>query len=179
MLVCEYGGLNESYAELYARTGERRWLHMAELLHDERVLGPLERREDQLTNIHANTQVPKLIGLARQHELTGSESAGTAARYFWQAVTAHHSYVIGGNSDREYFTGPDSLAAYVTEQTCEHCNTYNMLKLTRQLWSWAPDGALFDYYERAHLNHVMSALDPQTGGYTYMTPQMSGAPREF
>jgi len=179
VLVCEYGGLNESYAELYARTGERRWLRMAELLHDERVLGPLERREDRLADIHANTQVPKLIGLARLHELTGSESAGTAARYFWQAVTAHHSYVIGGNSDREYFTEPDTLAAYVTEQTCEHCNTYNMRKLTRQLWSWAPDGALFDYYERAHLNHVMSALDPQTGGYTYMTPQMSGAPREF
>jgi DUF1680 family protein len=179
VLACEYGGLNESYAELYARTGERRWLRMAELLHDERVLGPLERREDRLADIHANTQVPKLIGLARLHELTGSEPAGTAARFFWQTVTAHHSYVIGGNSDREYFTATDTLAAYVTEQTCEHCNTYNMLKLTRQLWSWAPDGALFDYYERAHLNHVMAALDPQTGGYTYMTPLMSGAAREF
>ncbi len=179
VLVCEYGGLNESYAELYARSGERRWLRMAELLRDERVIAPLERREDQLADLHANTQVPKMIGLARLHELTGSASAGVAAAYFWDTVTAHHSYVIGGNSDREYFSEPDTLAAYVTEQTCEHCNTYNMLKLTRQLWSWQPDGALFDFYERAHLNHVMAAQDPATGGFTYMTPLMSGAAREY
>ncbi|MGH8252988.1 MAG: beta-L-arabinofuranosidase domain-containing protein [Steroidobacteraceae bacterium] len=179
VLVCEYGGLNESYAELYARTGERRWLKMAELLRDERVIAPLERREDLLANLHANTQVPKMIGLARLHELTGSASAGTAAAYFWETVTRHHSYVIGGNSDREYFSAPDSLAASITEQTCEHCNTYNMLKLTRMLWSWQPDGALFDFYERAHLNHVMAAHDPVSGRFTYMTPLMSGAAREF
>jgi len=179
VLACEYGGLNESYAELHVRTGERRWLRMAERLRDERVIGPLERRDDQLADVHANTQVPKLLGLARLHEITGSETGATAARYFWQAVTTHHSYVIGGNSDRESFSAPDALAAHVSEQTCEHCNTYNMLKLTRRLWSWAPDGALFDYYERAHLNHVMAALDPQTGGFAYMMPLMSGAAREY
>ncbi|HVN99242.1 MAG TPA: glycoside hydrolase family 127 protein [Steroidobacteraceae bacterium] len=179
VLACEYGGLNESYAELYARTGERRWLRMAELLRDERVIGPLERREDRLAGLHANTQVPKLVGLARLHELTGSEPAGTAARCFWDAVTTHHSYVIGGNSDRESFSAPDTLADHVTEQTCEHCNTYNMLKLTRKLWSWAPDGALFDYYERAHLNHVLAAIDPRHGRYAYMMPLMSGTAREY
>lgn len=179
VLVCEYGGLNESYAELYARTGQQRWLKMAELLHDDRVLAPLEQRDDQLADLHANTQVPKLIGLARLHELTGSARAGTGASFFWEAVTRHHSYAIGGNSDREYFSAPDTLAEYITEQTCEHCNTYNMLKLTRMLWSWQPDGALFDFYERAHLNHVMSAHDPDTGRFTYMTPLMSGAAREY
>ena len=86
---------------------------------------------------------------------------------------------IGGNADREYFTAPDTIAQHITEQTCEHCNTYNMLKLTRHLYGWQPDGALFDYYERAHLNHVMSAQDPSTGGFTYMTPLMTGAPREY
>ena len=68
---------------------------------------------------------------------------------------------------------------HITEQTCEHCNTYNMLKLTRHLYGWQPDGALFDYYERAHLNHVMAAQNPATGGFTYMTPLMTGAPREY
>ena len=179
VLACEYGGLNESYAELYARTGERRWLKMAELLRDERVIAPLERREDQLANLHANTQVPKLVGLARLHELTGSATAGTAASFFWETVTRHHSYVIGGNSDREFFSAPDTLAESITEQTCEHCNTYNMLKLTRMLWSWQPDGALFDFYERAHLNHVMSAHDPDSGRFAYMMPLISGAAREY
>lgn len=179
VLNCEYGGLNESYAELYARTGDKRWLKMAELLYDNRVLDPLERREDKLANLHANTQVPKLIGLARIHELTGEEAKGAAAAFFWDRVTRHHSYAIGGNADREYFSEPDTIADHITEQTCEHCNTYNMLKLTRHLWSWQPDGALFDFYERAHLNHVMAAQDPYTGGFTYMTPLMTGTEREY
>lgn len=179
MLGCEYGGLNESYAELYARTGDVRWLKVSERLYDRRVLDPLVAQEDKLANFHANTQIPKIIGLARIHELTGKEAPGRAARFFWDRVTNHHSYVIGGNADREYFFEPDQIALHVTESTCEHCNTYNMLKLTRKLYSWQPDAALFDYYERAHLNHVMSAQNPATGGFTYMTPLMSGTARGY
>ncbi|WP_335306290.1 glycoside hydrolase family 127 protein [Sphingomonas adhaesiva] len=180
VLGCEYGGLSESYAEMYAQTKDRRWLKMAELIYDNRVLDPLARKEDKLANFHANTQVPKLIGLARIHEVTNGDPAkATAARFFWDTVTQHHSYVIGGNADREYFSAPDTIADHITEQTCEHCNTYNMLKLTRHLWSWQPDGALFDFYERAHLNHTMAAHDPRTGGFTYMTPLLSGAERGY
>jgi DUF1680 family protein len=94
-------------------------------------------------------------------------------------VTSHHSYVIGGNADREYFSTPDTIGTYITEQTCEHCNTYNMLRLTEHLFAWSPDGAWFDYYERAHLNHVMAAHNPHSGGFTYMTPLMAGAAREY
>lgn len=179
LLGCEYGGLNESYAELYAQTGDLRWLKVAERIYDKKVLDPLVAQEDKLANFHANTQVPKLIGLGRIHELTGKDEPGRAARFFWERVTKHHSYVIGGNADREYFFEPDTVALHLTESTCEHCNTYNMLKLTRQLYSWQPDGALFDYYERAHLNHVMSAQNPETGGFTYMTPMMSGTARGY
>lgn len=179
MLGCEYGGLNESFAELYARTRDARWMVVAKRLYDDRVLDPLKAGEDKLANFHANTQVPKLIGLARIHELTGDAGDAKAARFFWERVTQHHSYVIGGNADREYFAAPDSIAQHITEQTCEHCNTYNMLKLTSHLYSWQPDGALFDFYERAHLNHVMAQQDPKTGGFTYMTPLMSGTKREF
>ena len=179
LLGCEYGGLNESYAELYARTQDKRWLAVAERIYDRKVLDPLVAQRDELANIHANTQVPKLIGLARLYELTGKTQDADAAKFFWRTVTQRHSYVIGGNADREYFSAPDTIAAHISEQTCEHCNTYNMLKLTRQLYSWKPDGALFDYYERAHLNHVMSAQNPKTGGFTYMTPLLTGAAREF
>jgi DUF1680 family protein len=179
LLGCEYGGLNESYAELYARTGDRRWLVVAERLYDRKVLDPLVAQQDKLANFHANTQVPKLIGLGRLYELTGKSQDAAAARFFWRTVTDHHSYVIGGNADREYFSTPDTIAAHISEQTCEHCNTYNMLKLTRQLYGWRPDGALFDYYERAHLNHVMAAQNPRTGGFTYMTPLLTGADRGY
>lgn len=179
VLKCEYGGLNESYAELYARTGNRRWLKMAELIYDDRVLDPLVAGEDKLATLHANTQVPKLIGLARLHELRGEPAKADASKFFWDTVVNHHSYVIGGNADREYFSKPDTIAEHITEQTCEHCNTYNMLKLTRHLFGWQPDGALFDYYERAHLNHVLAAQNPRTGGFAYMTPLLTGADRIF
>lgn len=179
LLGCEYGGLNESYAEMFARTGNPRWMKVAERIYDHRVLDPLEAGDDRLANFHANTQVPKLIGLARIHELTGKAAPGATAEFFWKRVTQHHSYVIGGNADREYFFEPDHIAEHLTEQTCEHCNSYNMLKLTRMLWSWHPDGALFDYYERTHLNHVLSAQNPANAGFTYMTPMMSGAARGY
>ena len=179
LLSCEYGGLNESYAELYARTKDARWLVVAERIYDHKVLDPLAAQQDKLANFHANTQVPKLIGLGRLYELTGKPQDAAAARFFWTTVTEHHSYVIGGNADREYFSTPDTISAHISEQTCEHCNTYNMLKLTRQLYSWKPEGKLFDYYERAHLNHVMAAQNPKTGGFTYMTPLLTGAERGY
>jgi DUF1680 family protein len=179
LLACEHGGINESFAELAARTGESRWLALAERFYHRRVLEPLAARRDELAGLHANTQIPKLIGLARLHELTGNAAHGTAARFFWEAVTRDHSYVIGGNSDREYFQAAGATAGYLTEQTCEGCNTYNMLKLTRLLYAAAPDGALFDYYERAHLNHVLAQQDPANGAFTYMTPLMSGVAREY
>jgi DUF1680 family protein len=179
LLNTEYGGLNESFAELSAQTGDKRWLDVAQRIYDRKVLDPLVAGQDKLANFHANTQVPKLIGLARIHELNDKPDPANAATFFWTAVTEHHSYVIGGNADREYFSAPDTIAEHITEQTCEHCNTYNMLKLTRHLYSWKPDAAYFDYYERAHLNHVMAAQNPATGGFTYMTPLMTGSHRGY
>lgn len=180
VLGCEYGGLNESFAELYARTRDPRWLRLAERLYDHKNLDPLIEGHDTLPNTHSNTQIPKIIGLARLSELDHSKPRFAAgARFFWDAVVHHHSFVIGGNGDREYFFEPDAIAKHVTEQTCEHCCAYNMMKLTRQLYSWQPDGAFFDYYERTHLNHILAAQNPATGMFTYMTPMMSGAAREF
>src|SRR5262249_42472705 len=161
-----------AFAELFARTGRDRWLALSERIYDRKVLDPLAERRDSLLHLHANTQVPKLVGLARLHELTGNPRYATAASFFWDTVTTHYTYVIGGNSDREYFQKPDSISKFVTEQTCESCNTYNMLKLTRHLYAWKRDAAYFDYYERAHLNHIMAQQNPKTGMFAYMNPLM-------
>jgi DUF1680 family protein len=179
VLDCEHGGLNESFAELYARTGDARWRRLAERLYHRKVLEPLTARRDELQDLHANTQIPKLIGLARLHEVSGDPRHKTAASFFWNAVTRDHSYVIGGHGDREYFQAPNAIASYITEQTCESCNSYNMLKLTRHLFRWEPDAALFDYYERAHINHILAQHDPATGMFAYMVPLMTGTHREF
>jgi len=179
MLGCEHGGLNESFAELYSRTGNRRWLALSETIYHRRVLEPLSRGEDCLPNIHANTQIPKLIGCARLHELTGEARHLQAASFFWETVTRNYTYVIGGNADREYFSGPRSISRHITEQTCESCNSYNMMKLTRYLYAQQPRASYFDYYERTHLNHILAQHHPQTGMFAYMVPMMSGSHRDF
>ena len=179
VLLCEYGGLNEAFAELYARTGDLRWLTLARKLFDLKILQPLMEGRDELANVHANTQIPKLIGLQRLAELTGERGYARAAQFFWDIVTTRYSYVIGGNADREYFQAPLSISKHITDQTCESCNTYNMLKLTRKLYAANPNAAYFDYYERAHFNHIMAQHNPRTGMFAYMVPLMSGSHREF
>ncbi|WP_039956269.1 beta-L-arabinofuranosidase domain-containing protein, partial [Xanthomonas graminis] len=179
LLDTEFGGLNESYIELGARTGDPRWVALGKRLRHEKVIDPVAAGRDELPHIHANTQVPKFIGEARQFEVAGDADAAAAARFFWETVTGHYSYVIGGNADREYFQEPDTIAAFLTEQTCEHCNSYNMLKLTRHLYQWTPQARYFDYYERTLHNHVMAAQHPATGMFTYMTPMISGGERGF
>ncbi|EGF91705.1 hypothetical protein ABI_01350 [Asticcacaulis biprosthecium C19] len=179
VLDCEHGGINESFAELYTRTKDPRWLALAERIYHHRILDPLTAGEDKLANNHANTQVPKLVGLARLYEITGKPGYRKASSFFWDRVVNHHSFAIGGNADREYFFEPDTIAKHITEQTCESCNTYNMLKLTRHLYAWTPNAAWFDYYERAHLNHIMAHQNPETGMFAYMVPLMSGTGREY
>ncbi|MBS0394104.1 MAG: glycoside hydrolase family 127 protein [Proteobacteria bacterium] len=179
LLGCEHGGISESFADLAERTGEPRWLTLAAQLYHHQVLDPLTSRRDELAGLHANTQIPKVLGLARLGALSGRTEQVAAARFFWEAVTRDHSYIIGGNSDREYFQAPRAVARYLSEQTCEGCNTYNMLKLTRELYGSSPAASYFDFYERAHLNHVLAQQDPSTGAFTYMTPLMAGAAREY
>ncbi|WP_298331572.1 glycoside hydrolase family 127 protein, partial [Asticcacaulis sp.] len=179
VLNCEFGGLNDSFAELYRRTKNPRWLALAQRFHHKRIIDPLTAGEDRLANNHANTQVPKLLGEATLYEVTGDENNRKAASFFWERVVNHHSYVIGGNADREYFFEPDTISKHITEATCEHCNTYNMLKLTRHLYGWKPDARYFDYFERAHFNHVLAQQNPKTGMFSYMTPLFTGAARGF
>lgn len=177
ILHTEHGGLSESYAELHARTRDRRWLGLAERLRHRAIVDPLEAGRDELAGKHANTQIPKIVGDARLHELTGNPAYARTARFFWTIVTRDHSYVIGGNSDHEHFGPPRQLAGRLDQQTCEACNSYNMLRLTRHLYGWNGDAAYFDFYERAHLNHIMSQQDPATGMFTYFTALAPGMGR--
>ena len=179
VLRVEHGGLNESYAQTFALTSNPRWLRLAEKIRHRAVLDPLAAGVDQLDGLHANTQIPKLIGLARLYELTGDQRQAAVARFFHDTVRHHHSYVIGGNSDREHFGAADKLSQRITDATCEACNSYNMLKLTRHLYSWQPDAGLFDYYERIQLNHILAHQNPANGRFVYFMPLAAGARRTF
>ena len=177
ILRAEHGGLVESYAELYARTGQPRWLTLSRRLWHKAVLDPLSQGRDELAGKHANTQIPKVVGVARLYEQGHEARHADTARFFWSAVTRDHSYVIGGNSDHEHFGPPGQLSTHLAQETCEACNSYNMLRLTRKLYGWSGDAASFDYFERTHLNHIMSQQDPQTGMFSYFTPLASGFAR--
>jgi DUF1680 family protein len=176
MLNTEQGGMNEVLANLYAVTGNTNYLAVSEAFNHERVLGPLSEGQDQLNGLHANTQIPKVIGITREYELTDDPQDLTAARTFWDSVALRRSYVIGGDSDHEHFFSTNDFAHHLSPETCETCNTYNMLKLTRDLFELDPDVAKMDFYERALYNDILASQDPDTGMFVYL---MSLKPGHF
>jgi hypothetical protein len=174
MLAIEHGGINEALANLSALTGEEKYLRLALRFNHREVIGPASNREDNLTGKHANTQIPKFVGTAREYELTGQDRLKTASMFFWDTVVKERSYVIGGNSLGEMFTAPENLSEALGPNTCETCNTYNMLKLTRHLFSWEPRAEYADFYERALYNHILASQNPGTGMMCYFLPLASG-----
>ncbi len=179
MLENEQGGINEGLANLYAITGKKEYLALSERFNHHAVIDPLARREDALDGLHANTQIPKIIGAARQYELTGDPKLQTTASFFWDVVTRDRSYVIGGNSDGEHFSPKAHLSAYLSPTTTETCNTYNMLKLTHHLFTWDPKAHYADYYERALFNHILASQDPDDGMMCYYVPLHSGSRKQY
>ncbi|MBX2913994.1 MAG: glycoside hydrolase family 127 protein [Cyclobacteriaceae bacterium] len=179
MLNCEFGGMNEALLNVYAITGNKKYLAAADRFYHKAVMDPLAAETDQLSGKHSNTQIPKIIGAARRYELTQTPRDKTIAEFFWKAMVNHHTYVMGGNSEYEYLSAPDKLSQHLSENTAETCNTYNMLKLTRHLFSWQPHAALFHFYERALYNNILSSQHPQTGMMCYFTPLRMGAKKDF
>jgi uncharacterized protein len=174
-LQTEFGGMNEVLANLSAVTGNPRYLVVAKRFDHHAVMDPAAQGRDTLTGLHANTQIPKFIGSAREFELTGDPYYHDAALFFWQQVALHRSYVTGGDSISEHFkTPPDVLAPALTDLTQETCNTYNMLKLTNDLFTWQPEPQYADYYERAFLNHILATPNPTEGSPLYYLGLQSG-----
>src|SRR5476649_1363116 len=103
MLNMEHGGMDEVLADAYALTGDKKYLALAEKFCHKQVLDPLEKHVDNLTGLHANTQIPKVVGFQRIAELSNDSSYSSAARFFWQTVVSNRSISIGGNSVREHF----------------------------------------------------------------------------
>ena len=168
MLRAEHGGMNEVLADLTEDTGEPSYLAMASLFfHHETVLGPMFRGEDRLDGLHGNTQIPKVVGLAREYELTGDPAYHLAATSFWHHVVNHRSYATGGHGESEHFFPPGQFPLRLTPNTCETCNTYNMLKLTGRLFAWQPEAAHMDFVERATINHLAANIGRAPGEFGY------------
>ena len=177
MLGNEHGGMNEVLADAYAITGEQKYMDCARRFSHKLLLVPMEEGKDCLDNMHANTQIPKVIGYQRIAELAHDVQYHNASEYFWEIVTRQRSLALGGNSRREHFPTKENCIDYINDiDGPESCNTYNMLKLTEDLNRVKPDGMYGDFYETAMFNHILSAQHPQHGGYVYFT---SARPRHY
>lgn len=179
MIRTEYGGMNEVMADIYSITGKKKYLDLAERFNDKRIFGPLEQGVDSLAGLHVNTQLPKIIGAAREYEVDGNPAMGKVALYFWREVTGKRIYVNGEMGDHEYFGKLGTLPERINKSTGETCNVYNMLKLTRHLMEWQPKATYAGYYERALYNDILASQDPETGMMTYFISLQPGFFKTF
>jgi len=170
MLKSEYGGMNESLADVAAITGDKRYLVLAEKFSHKVILNPLLKENDELNGLHANTQIPKVIGFIRVAEVGGDVKWADAANFFWNAVVENRTISIGGNSVSEHFNPANDFSSMIeSREGPESCNSYNMLKLSKHLFLDHPQAKYMDYYERTTYNHILSSQHPD-GGFVYFTP---------
>ncbi len=179
--LTEFGGMSDALTELAEVSGDNRHLQLARVFIRDWFTKPLAAGEDRLANLHANTHVAQAAGIARYANATSDPELAKAAGNFWNLVTGTRSFVIGGNSFKEWFdkTGVEAGPSIydrksLPHNTAESCNTHNMLKLTTQLFEHAPDSAKADYHERALYNHILSTVAPDTGRMTYFHPMHGG-----
>ena len=179
MIRNEFGGINDSFYTLYAITGDEKYQWLGDFFYHEDVLDPLKEGVDNLNKKHANTFIPKLIGLVRAYELGETEEDKTVPEFFWNTVVDHHSFCTGSNSDKEKFFEPDHQSHHLTGFTGETCNVYNMLKLTRHLFCLDAGVKEADYYEQALFNHILGQQDPESGMVAYFLPMLPGAHKVY
>ncbi|MDR6981667.1 DUF1680 family protein [Rheinheimera pacifica] len=171
MLITEYGGMNDILAKVAKLSGDDKYLQLALRFSELRIMQPLLQQQDVLDGLHANTQIPKIIGMAQLASQTDNNSWYQAADFFWQQVVNKRSVAIGGNSVREHFHPSDDFSSMLSDvEGPETCNTYNMLKLTKLLYQRTPEPRYMEYYERALYNHILSSQHPEHGGLVYFTP---------
>ncbi len=173
-LETEHGGMNEALANLYAITGNPNHLRIAEAFNHQQIFSPLAHGEDRLNGLHANTQIPKIIGAAREYELTGNAEYKDVASFFWKDVALTRSYSLGGHSDDEHFFPINEFAKHLSPIAAETCNTYNMLKLTEHIFTWAPSNVSADFYERGLYNQILASQDPKKGMFAYFLSMKPG-----
>ena len=179
MLNTEFGGMNEVLVDLFVDTGDRRWLELSSKFEHRVFVEPLKRHQDNLAGKHGNMQIPKMAGAANRYLHTGNPDDLMASNFFWNRVAKHHSYATGGHGLNEYFGEPDQLSQRVDGRTAESCNIYNMLKLTRILFSFWPSAHYADFLERALFNHVLGSIDPEDGRTCYMVPVGRAVQHEY
>lgn len=182
VLDTEYGGMNDALYRLAAFTNNERYGAVGDRFTKKRFFDPLARYQDQLRGLHANTHIPQVIGAARRYELSSDRRFHDVADAFWTEVVETRTYATGGTSNNEgWLVAPNHLHQELGLGTAtdECCCAYNMMKLTRQLFTWTADPSYFDYYERTLYNHRLGTIDVGNGHTQYYLGVVPGSWRTF
>ena len=176
VLGSEYGGMNDALYELYKYTKSANHLTVAHVFDDTSLFTTTAAGNDTLNGKHANMTIPKFVGALNRYRTVGSSESSyfTAADQFLTIVLNSHTYITGGNSQDEHFHAAGQLDAERDNLNNETCNAYNMSKLAHDLFKTKGDVKYADYYERVHINEILSSINPDTGMTTYFKAMGTG-----
>ena len=170
-LDTEQGGMNEMFADAYEMTGDEKYLIAAKRFSHKMLLDPMSEGKDNLDNKHANTQVPKAIGFERIGELAMIKNIKMPEVFFGKQLQQTEHLLLVATAAGNFFHRAAACTDFINDvEGPESCNSYNMLKLTEDLFRVNPSAKYADYYERTIYNHILSTQNPETGGYVYFTP---------
>lgn len=179
MIRNEFGGINESFYNLYALTGNDDYRWLATFFYHNDVIDLLKKRIDDLGTKHTNTFIPKVLAEARNYELNGDIASKNLSEFFWKTMIDKHTFAPGCSSDKEHFFDTNRFSEHISGYTGETCCTYNMLKLSKHLFCWNATSDIADYYERALYNHILGQQDPKTGMVAYFLPLKTGSHKVY
>ncbi|KAL3752112.1 hypothetical protein ACJRO7_012863 [Eucalyptus globulus] len=167
----ETGGMNDVLYQLFTVTNDPKHLLLAHLFDKPCFLGLLAVQADDIAGFHANTHIPVVVGAQMRYEVTGDLLYKTIGTFFMDIVNSSYIYATGGTTVREFWEDPKRLATTLETENEESCATYNMLKVSRNLFRWTKEVAYADYYERALTNGVLGIQrGTEPGIMIYMLP---------
>ncbi|MDF0717105.1 glycoside hydrolase family 127 protein [Muricauda sp. 334s03] len=191
----EFGGMNEAMARLDRITDEPRYLKVAQLFDNIKMFfgdaehsHGLAKNVDSFRGLHANQHIPQIMGALEIYRDSESPEYYRVADNFWYKAKNDYMYSIGGvagarnPTNAECFIGqPATLYenGFSAGGQNETCATYNMLKLTKNLFLFDQRTELMDYYERGLYNHILASVAEDSPANTYHVPLRPGSVKRF
>lgn len=189
ILDCETGGMLEVWADLLEITGQEKYRTLLSRYYRGRLFDPLVEGKDVLTNMHANTTIPEVLGCARAYEVTGEEKWLRIVESYWKcAVTDRGYFVTGGQTQGEIWTPKYKLKARLGDKNQEHCTVYNMIRLAEFLFRQTADPSYMHYIELNQQNGIMAQTywqgmpvdgKPGRGLLTYFLPMKAASRKDW
>jgi len=180
VLDAETGGMVEVWAQLYELTGEPEHKMLMDRFVRRQLVDGILSDVDILTNMHANTTIPEILGIAKVYDVTGEERLYDAVKAYWKsAVTDRGWFATGGQTSGELWTPPFTIATRLGNRTQEHCTVYNMIRLADWLLQKTGDACYGDYIERNIYNGILAQQNPFTAMPAYFLPTMPGSEKRW